>query len=110
LKLLFDENLSLRLISLLQDLFPHSLHLHSIGLGSSSDTTVWAYAHTQAFTIVTQDADFYEYSLLKGWPPKVIWIRKGNCSTDEISQLLRTYYPELNLFFSNPELAYIVLR
>ena len=56
------------------------------------DRVVWEYAHQHDCMIVTKDADFSEFSLLLGFPPKVIWIRRGNCSTKEIEALLRESY------------------
>lgn len=94
-KLLFDENLSPRLTSLLKDLFPGSLHVHDIRLGSSNDQEVWRYAAKEDYLIVTKDADFYDYSQLLGIPPKVIWIRRGNCSTRQIETMLRQHHTQI---------------
>ncbi|MBL8526356.1 MAG: DUF5615 family PIN-like protein [Burkholderiales bacterium] len=44
MKLLFDENLSPRLIDVLRDEYPDSSHVHLVGLGSSDDVAIWAYA------------------------------------------------------------------
>jgi predicted nuclease of predicted toxin-antitoxin system len=42
--------------------------------------------------IVTKDADFSEFGVVKGFPPKIIWIRRGNCSTSDIETILRENY------------------
>lgn len=89
MKLLLDENLSPRLIEALADLFPGSVHVHDVGLGGVDDSTVWTYAKAHGFAIVSKDSDFAERSVLEGTPPKVIWIRLGNCSTSEVERLLR---------------------
>ncbi len=81
MKLLFDENLSPRLPSAISDLFPDSLHIEDCGLIAATDHQVWQYAASHAFAIVTKDADFAEMSRLFGSPPKVIWLRIGNCTT-----------------------------
>ncbi|WP_457597347.1 DUF5615 family PIN-like protein [Hydrogenimonas sp.] len=39
--------------------------------------------------IVTKDSDFNDLAILGGLPPKVIWIRVGNCRVDEIVAILR---------------------
>lgn len=52
------------------------------------DDAVWDYAKVQGFAIVSKDSDFAERSFLYGSPPKVVWIRLGNCSTATIEQLL----------------------
>jgi hypothetical protein len=43
-KLLFDENLSHRLVSKLADLFPDSTHVRDVGLKSMDDPLVWDFA------------------------------------------------------------------
>jgi len=39
--------------------------------------------------IVSKDSDFNDLLLLRGYPPFVVWVRRGNCSTSEIEMLLR---------------------
>jgi predicted nuclease of predicted toxin-antitoxin system len=70
-KLLFDENLSRRLVGRLADLFPESSHVVLEGLTQNPDIVVWDYAKAQGFAIVTADADFYELSTTFGPPLKV---------------------------------------
>ena len=62
-----------------------------MGMACASDDEVWNYARDNDYTIVTKDADFSERSLLRGFPPKVVWIRRGNCSTNDIEKLLREH-------------------
>jgi predicted nuclease of predicted toxin-antitoxin system len=88
-KLLFDQNLSPRLVLRLSPLYPGSVHVYDIGLDRARDTVLWDYAREHGYTIVTQDVDFSEMSDLLGFPPKVIWIRRGNCSTSQIELILR---------------------
>lgn len=92
MKLLFDQNLSPCLIRLLDDLFPNSNHVFPLGLDKSEDSSVWEYAKTNGFILVTKDADFGDMSVLRGFPPKVIWIRRGNCTTAEIEKTLRNNF------------------
>lgn len=40
------------------------------------------------FTILTKDSDFYDISLIRGAPPKVIWLQLGNTSKQNIINLL----------------------
>lgn len=89
MKLLLDENLSPKLVRRLEDLFPGSSHVHDCGLGNADDADIWHYAADGGFTVVSKDADFYDRSVLYGHPPKVIRLRVGNCSTNEIEVLLR---------------------
>jgi predicted nuclease of predicted toxin-antitoxin system len=100
-KLLLDENLSRRLVRRIADLFPGSTHLCTEGLLQAPDTAVWAYAKTNAFSIVTADADFYELATALGPPPKVIWLR----GCDYPGQAIR-----IAEFLEEPDRAVLVLR
>lgn len=91
MKLLFDQNLSPELVQRLADVFPESAHVSTLGLDRSSDAQVWLFAREKDFTIVTQDADYGEMSAIGGFPPRVVWIRLGNSSTQDIETLLRTH-------------------
>ena len=71
MKLLFDQNLSPKLVSLLADLFPGSSHVQSVGLDCASDEQVWEHARLNGFAIVTKDEDFNYLSVVRGIPPKV---------------------------------------
>ena len=90
--LLFDQNISPRLVDRLADIYPNSMHVDRLGLASVPDREVWDYAGQHNYLIVTKDADFSELSILLGFPPKVIWIRRGNCSTRDLEELLREKY------------------
>ena len=98
MKLLFDQNLSPRLAYRLSDLFPDSVHVASVGLGNAADREVWQFARDADFMVVSKDADFNEFSTLWGAPPKVIWVRRGNCSTNDIETLLRNNVAVIQAF------------
>jgi predicted nuclease of predicted toxin-antitoxin system len=89
MKLLFDQNLSHRLIDLLQDLFPHSAHVRALNLHQADDLAIWNYAKENGFVIVTQDADYSDWNKLRGAPPKIIWLRCGNATVNQIHAKLR---------------------
>jgi predicted nuclease of predicted toxin-antitoxin system len=91
-KLLLDQNLSPRLVNRLVDLYPDSSHVYLIGLDTAPDSIIWEYARDNEFIIVTRDADFSDLNVMLGYPPKVIWIRRGNCRTGEIESILRSKY------------------
>jgi predicted nuclease of predicted toxin-antitoxin system len=109
-KLLFDENLSPELVEALADTYPDSQHVHEHGLGASDDRDVWEYAKSSGFVVVTKDADFYERSLRVGAPPKVIWLRLGNCTTAAVEMLLRNSEQALIRFDGSDESCFIVGR
>ena len=110
MKLLFDENLAPRLVNALADLFRDSAHVQAVGLGGATDDQVWKYARGHEFTIVSKDSDFHERSLLLGYPPKVVWIRRGNCSTDQIERLLRDCAAEIEGLGADPAAAFLIVR
>jgi len=83
-KLLFDQNLSHKLVARMADLFPDSAHVRDFHLEESEDEVVWDLAAAQGFVIVSKDDDFTRLSFLRGAPPKVIQIALGNCSTGQI--------------------------
>ena len=109
MKLLFDHNLSPRLVGLLADLYPNSNHLYLMGLDQESDSIVWETAKTQDYIIVTKDSDFNELLILQGFPPKVIWIRVGNCSTKIIELLLRNNYEAILSFYQNNQVGIMAI-
>ena len=109
MKLLFDENLSPSLISLLSSIFPESKHVRDVGLAAADDDIVWAYAATHDFVIVSKDSDFHQRSFVLGPPPKVIWLRCGNCGTKKIADLLRSHHTDLEIFQENFEAAFLEL-
>jgi predicted nuclease of predicted toxin-antitoxin system len=74
------------------------------------DLKIWDYASQNDYTIVTRDSDYNDLSLVRGFPPKVIWIRRGNCSTSEIENLLRSATSDIQDFFQNPALGVLTLR
>ena len=92
MKLLFDHNLSPRLVARLLDLYPDSTHVYLVGLDRATDQAIWEYARLNDFIVVTKDADYSDLGVLSGHPPKVIWMRRGNCETSEIALLLRSEY------------------
>jgi predicted nuclease of predicted toxin-antitoxin system len=108
-KLLFDQNLSPRLVARLAASFPGSSHVALLGLDQADDADIWAYACTHGFVIVTKDSDFNEMSLMHGVPPQVVWIRRGNCSADEIEGLLLVHAPRLLELLGQTDTGVLVL-
>jgi predicted nuclease of predicted toxin-antitoxin system len=71
MKLLFDQNLSVRLVSRLSDVFPGSSHLSLVGLERGTDEMVWDFARDNGFILVSKDSDFNDLGVLRGSPPVV---------------------------------------
>jgi len=108
-KLLFDENLSRRLVARLVDLFPESSHVALEGLLRNPDIVVWDYAKVRGFAIVTADADFYELSTSFGPPPKVIWLRGCDYPTGVAEGLIRKHAIRIAEFLANDDQGVLIL-
>ena len=109
MKLLFDQNLSPKLVRRLADLFPGSSHVHSEGLGTADDDAIWKQARDNGFVIVTKDADYNILSLVRGQPPKVIWLLLGNRTTSQVEELLRASAAEISRLESDSALGTIAI-
>jgi predicted nuclease of predicted toxin-antitoxin system len=107
--LLFDQNLSHRLVAVLAGEFPGSLHVRDAGMATASDPVVWEYAAREGFVIVSKDTDFQQRAVLRGHPPKVVWVRLGNCSTAEVVDLLRSRRAELLAFEGDAAASFLAL-
>jgi len=108
-KLLFDENLSPALSRRVEDLFPNSVHVRDVGMKATDDPIVWDYAKNNDFMIVSKDADMHDLSLVFGNPPKVVWLRLGNCSTRQVEELLRCDFDIIKLFYEDDSVSLLVL-
>lgn len=109
MKLLFDENLSPRLVNGLADLFPASEHVSQRGRRGLTDAEIWAFAAKEGFVIVSKDDDFEHLALVRGAPPKVVWLRAGNVSTDVILAQLRAAAGRLHAFAHAVDESLLVL-
>ena len=110
MKLLFDENLSFRLVRALADAYPDSGHVDFVQLRGAPDEALWKHARAYGFTLVSKDDDFRHPSLVYGAPPKVAWLQMGNASTAELIEFLRARQPVLNAFDDSPTDSLLVLR
>ncbi|TVQ80794.1 MAG: hypothetical protein EA358_01415 [Flavobacteriales bacterium] len=88
MKLLFDQNISFRIVSKLKETFFEARQVRELGLENSTDREIWEYARNNNYTIVTFDVDFYDMSNLYGHPPRIIWLRTGNRKTSDLAKLL----------------------
>ncbi len=110
MKLLFDQNLSPRLVSLVADLFPYSAHVQSLGLDCASDDQIWAHARDQGFVIVSKGADYDDMVLVRGFPPKIIWLQIGNCKTPRVAEILRANQVAIEALGLDPATGIICLQ
>jgi predicted nuclease of predicted toxin-antitoxin system len=109
MKLLLDENLSDRIVPKIIDLYPASSHVKHHGLSTTDDAVIWDFARKNDFIIVSKDADFHQRSLVFGAPPHFIYLRVGNCSTDQIITLLRNNLQLIFDFGANRTASVLIL-
>lgn len=110
MKLLFDANLSFRLLEVLKNLFPEMKHVRDLGLEAAGDEVIWSYALKNNFVIVSKDSDFRHWSFFHGAPPKVISIKRGELSTDQCATLLRGAATRIEVFITDPNESFLVLE
>ena len=92
------------------ELYPESEHVQNLGLGTADDAVIWEYAHRHGMTIVSKDGDYADISELRGFPPKVIWIRRGNCRVTDIEILLRQYAWAIDSFSNDSERGCLIIQ
>jgi predicted nuclease of predicted toxin-antitoxin system len=108
-RLFFDEPLSEELCEALADIFPGSLHVRLLGHGGAADATVWDLARTHGCLVVSKDEDFHRLAVLRGAPPKFVWIQLGNCTTMDIAHLLRRHHDDIVRFSEQSEATVLEL-
>ena len=92
MKLLFDANLSPKLVGRLGELFPGSAHVFETGLARSTpDETIWEFAAAEGFMIVTADSDFLDLAESRGGPPKVVHLENCDYRTAQVERILRRH-------------------
>jgi len=79
-------------------------------LDKSSDLKVWNFAFENKYTIVTKDSDFNDLVVLKGYPPKVIWIGLGNCRVDDIVTLIMSNLQLISDFLTTQDSGILKLK
>jgi predicted nuclease of predicted toxin-antitoxin system len=85
MKLLFDQNISYKVVINLTSIFEDCKRVKELALENKTDREIWQYTKNNGFTIVTFEADFHELATIFGHPPKIIWLRTGNINTTELT-------------------------
>lgn len=107
MKLLFDQNISFRVIKGIKDIYPEAKQVKEVNLDNSTDREIWSFAKREGFTIVTFDSDFYDLTLIQGIPPKIIWLKTGNTTTEDIITTFRVNFDLIQEFLTNPEYKHV---
>jgi predicted nuclease of predicted toxin-antitoxin system len=107
-KLLLDQNLSQHILPKIADLYPQSSHVKNHALDRADDEEVWRFARDNQFVIVSKDSDFFQRALVRGQPPKFIYLRVGNCTTQEIVVFLRREFSTVAQFTGSDEAVLVI--
>jgi predicted nuclease of predicted toxin-antitoxin system len=102
-KLLLDQNLSRKLVPALELIFPETTHVVFAKLDRATDSDIWYWARLQGFAIATKNTDMVDLCVLRGAPPKVLWVRLGNCATDLILDVVLRNRDRIASFEADPD-------
>jgi len=105
MKLLFDQNISYRLVKKIKEFFPEAKQVRELNLENKTDRQIWNFAKKNGYTIVTFDIDFYDLSNLLGLPPKVILLKTGNRKTAELTEILSSKVDIISEFLTTTQYA-----
>ena len=101
MKLLFDQNISFRVVGLLKDSFPEINHVKEFDMQYATDRQIWNFAKENDYNIVTFDSDFYDLVTLYGHPPKIIWLRLGNTSSQNLTRIFINHSESIKKFLTD---------
>lgn len=110
MKLLLDANISWRIAKPLCDVYPETTHILDFFEHNAKDSKIWELAQTDGYTIVSNDEDFAERVIVKGWPPKVVLLKTGNQSNNYILELLKAKKLEIESFYKDQNLGVLVIK
>lgn len=109
MKFLIDHNLSPKLVKHLSGWFPGSVHTEELGFGRTSDHDLWQHALENGYSILTKDTDYEHISILRGSPPKVVWLRIGNAPTSKVMEVLGKNHEAILQFLHDDERSLLAL-
>ena len=109
IRLLLDENLSERLLRPLAEFVPGSEHIRNLTKTGTSDRLAWDLARTGGFVLTTRDEDFVGMSVLRGAPPKIVWLNVGNARNAVIAALLRSHATDIERFVEHDEYTFLAI-
>lgn len=108
MRLLFDQNLSFKLVPQLDDAFPGSAHVRERGLDQASDDDVWLFARDGGYCVTSKDGDFSDEDRFPGPPPKYLQLTIGNASTSQVEAFIRDRLDVIRAFESDDRRALVL--
>lgn len=86
------------------------MHVRDVGLEDASDISIFEFAKKNNLVVVTFDSDFVDLNVVRGIPPKIIWIRTGNLTTRVVADLLKSNIESLNRFLESDHPEHQILE
>src|SRR5882672_11241466 len=108
-RLLFDQNLSPWLCGAWKIASRNPFMFAKLAFVKRPTSRSGTMLFLHEFVIVTKDADFRQRSFLEGFPPKIIWVRLGNCSTKTVEALIRKRISEIHDFLRDGRPSFLGL-
>jgi predicted nuclease of predicted toxin-antitoxin system len=100
MRLLFDQNISFRLLKKISDLYPDAKQVRELSFENATDLEIFEFAIKNNYTIVTFDSDFCDLNSLKDFPTRIIWLRTGNTTTDHLASVFKKRYELISSFMN----------
>jgi len=88
MKFLIDAHLPYQLKKWLTNKGYEAIHtLDLVEQNETSDIDIIKFSVEEKFTVISKDADFYEYFVLKEMPYKLVWLTFGNVRNKKLIEL-----------------------
>jgi predicted nuclease of predicted toxin-antitoxin system len=102
MRVLIDQNISHRILPHISPLFEEVAHVKALDWIDWNDHDIFMSARKLLFdAVITLDEDFNKLLLQHGKPPKIIWLKTGNCSTSKLSAVIISHKETILNFLLN---------
>ncbi|MEL6670650.1 MAG: DUF5615 family PIN-like protein [Bacteroidota bacterium] len=108
MKLLFDENISYRILPPLSNYFMYVASASSFP-AIRTDEQLWAFAKEKQFTLVTHDQEFETWAQTRKEGPKVVFLAFHPLAPDALVEKLAAAQAQLQAFAVDSEAKVITL-
>ena len=103
MKFLFDAHIPPRLGSRLRALGHDAIHVDTMPAGNATaDEDIIALADLEGRIVVTKDADFRIDRQATGCPARLLLVKTGNMTRDELIDLVLAHLATIEAFFDGP--------
>ena len=109
MRLLFDQNISFRVVKQLRPNWSDFIHVSNCKLIDAPDNEIWAYAKQSNYCIVTHDDDFDDLFSIYGHPPKVVKLKTGNLSNSQTIMIINKHAETIQQFLNNSDEGFLTI-